>query len=374
MSRTSARAGLLGGSGLVELLRRSAGMDAVDLALGVPGVPAPPAGLVAAAGFALLRGDHHQYADPAGHPLLRQRIADSLGTEEDEITVTVGSTEGLAVALLSLVDPGDEVIMLEPYYENFVNAVLLAGGVPRFVRLHRPGWCFDSAELAAAFGPRTRAMIVNSPGNPTGRVFSGAELDEIAALCEKWDVTVVSDEVYSSYVFEGVHTSAADVPALRDRYVIVDSLSKSHAVSGWRLGYLRAPKSLTTVLRRVHEATTAGAAAPLQLAAARALPREWFPAEEMRRRRDTVARLFAECGLAVDPGQGGVFLTAGLGGADSRSFARQLLERTGVLVAPGSLFVSEDHRGDFVRVAFNRTREVLDTAATRLRKVAACPG
>ncbi|WP_222598569.1 pyridoxal phosphate-dependent aminotransferase [Lentzea tibetensis] len=252
MSGTSARGERLGGSGLVQLMRLAAKTNVVELALGTPGAPEPSAKLVTEAGYALLPGDHHQYADPIGHPQLRVAIAASLATPADpetEITVTVGGTEGLCAALLSIVDSGDEVVVFEPFYENFIKAIHLAGAVPRFVRLRQPGWHYDPAEFAAAFGSRTRALILNSPNNPTGRILTRTELEEIARVCDNWDVTVISDEVYSSYVYDGAtFTSAADVPALSGRSIVVNSLSKSHAISGWRLGYLRAPAEMTTVV------------------------------------------------------------------------------------------------------------------------------
>ncbi|WP_055557514.1 pyridoxal phosphate-dependent aminotransferase [Streptomyces sp. NBRC 110028] len=362
--------------GLAGLLMEATGGDVVNLAVGTPGWPATPPELVKQAVHALQEGVH-QYEDPAGNTRLREWIAHSLPGRPDprtELTVTAGASEALAVALLACVDPGDEVIVLEPFYENFLSAIALAGGVPRVVSADGPGWAPDPAALTAAFGPRTRAIVINSPSNPTGRLLTGEELGLIAELCARWDVVAVSDEVYASYVYDGApHRSAAEVPGLADRSIVLGSFSKSHSVSGWRLGYMRAPEPWTRLLRQVHVATTGGAASPLQHALAHggpALADGWDPAGSMRPLRDHAVRMLTAAGFDCAVPEGGVYVMAGIGGltrAPSPRFVRELAQRTGVLLAPATPFFAEGRRGTrYVRVAFNRPEATLLEAHRRL--------
>ncbi|MFF9642524.1 pyridoxal phosphate-dependent aminotransferase [Kitasatospora aureofaciens] len=361
--------------GLVALLA-GRGADSVDLAAGTPEWPATPPELVEGAVRALREGVH-QYEDPAGNPRLREWIAGTLPGRPDpdtELTVTAGASEALAVALLACVDPGDEVVVLEPFYENFLSAVALVGGVPRFVRAEGPDWALDPDALTAAFGPRTRAIVLNSPANPTGRLLTDGELGLIAELCERWDVTAVSDEVYAGYVYDGArHRSVAELPGLAERSIVLGSFSKSHAVSGWRLGYLRAPAPWTRMLRQVHIATTGGAAAPLQHALAEAGPvlRDgWDPAGSMRPLRDLAVRMLTEAGFDCVAPRGGIYVTAGiqrLTREPSPAFVRDLAAATGVLLAPATPFFADPRRGDrYVRVAFNRPEATLREAHRRL--------
>lgn len=377
---TSRRASALAGSALAELylLARKAG--AIDLAVGTPGYPDTPPVLLDEAARAL-RGPHNQYEDPRGEQRLRENIARGFATPADpdtEITVTVGATEALCVTMLTVIDPGDEVVLLEPYYENFANAVALAGGVPRFVPLRPPDWRWDPAELAAAFGARTRAVIVNTPANPTGRVLTAGEFDEIGALAARWGAVVISDEVYSGLVYDGrTHVSAADLPSMRNNCIVIGSLSKNIAISGWRLGFLRAGRDLTKVLRRVHEVTTNGTAAPLQAAVGRTdvLHGTWWrPAAGMTACRDLAQEMLDAAGLTFHPAEGGCYLLADISGVtelDCRSYTYQTLRDRGVLLVPGSAFFADPGRGDrYVRVAFNRPLAMIRAAASRLS--AAC--
>jgi N-succinyldiaminopimelate aminotransferase len=372
----SARARHLRGSSLAELFVLARERNAIDLAVGTPSCPVTPELLVDQA-VAALRAGHHQYEQAAGSATLRRQIAESLGTPADpdtEITVTVGGTEALCVALLATIDPDDEVVLLEPYYENFVNAVVLAGGIPKVASLRAPDWRLDAAELATAFGPRTRAVVINSPSNPTGRMLTFEELDELAGVCERWDVTVIADEVYANLVFDGrAHLSVMDLPRLAERSIVVGSLSKHLAVSGWRLGFLRADPSRTQVLRRVHEVTSNGAAAPLQLAAGDAglLTAEWWrPAADLARRRDIVQDLAARLGMTYCPADGGCFILADISAVttdDCQTYVRRLLEESGVLVVPATPFFADPRRGSrYVRIAFNRTTATLRAAETNL--------
>ncbi|MGH3589577.1 MAG: pyridoxal phosphate-dependent aminotransferase [Pseudonocardiaceae bacterium] len=362
-------------SGLVELLDAARSMGAVDMASGVPGWPMPPPPMIEAAREELRTGSH-QYEHPNGNVELRTQIAASLSTPanpDTEITITVGGSEALCVSMLSAVNPGDEVIVLEPFYENFLSAIATAGGQPRFVRLRAPEWRWDSAELAASFNTRTRAIVLNSPSNPTGHVLSEGELSELAVMCQRWNVTVVSDEVYSPYIFdERTHVSVADVPGLRERAITIGSLSKSHAVSGWRLGHLRAPAEITAVLRRVHVATSCGTAGPLQRAAARSgvLGSAWGSGRELQDLRDRTVSVFSSFGLGCLTPEGGCYVFADIRPCtadDCNSFVRRMLTERGVLIVPGRFFF-EDQNSDsgFVRIAFNKPRTTLELAARRL--------
>lgn len=362
--------------GLVELLRLGRSLGAVDLASGVPGWPTTPDFLIEAACEALRTGDN-QYDHPDGNLELREHIARSLATPAgpDEITVTVGASEGLCIALLATVDPGDEVVLLEPFYENFASAIAMTGGRPVYVRRHGPGWRWDSGELRSAFGPRTRAVLINSPCNPTGRVLDEDELAELAELCARWDVTVISDEAYAALVFDGrSHISAADVPGLRERAIVLGSFSKSHAISGWRIGYLRASRTITQVLRQVHIATSCGAPAPLQQAAASAeimTNPAWDPLPELQKRRDRVVELLTRAGFDCLPPEGGCYVFAGIRGLtdlDCDSFSRWLAAERRVLLAPGRYFTRDpDSDSGLFRVTFNKSDETLAAAEENLR-------
>jgi aminotransferase len=372
---TARRLAALAPGGLTALVGEAHGQAAVNLALGTPAAPVTPPAMVDAA-CAALREGLHQYEMPDGSPELRRRIGTSLVPPADpltEVTVTVGATEALSVALLATLDPGDEVIVLEPFYENFMSAIVVAGGVPRIVPLRPPEWRYESDELRAAFGPRTRAVVLNTPHNPTGRVFDRDELCEIAALCEHWGATVISDEVYSGFTFDGhPHVSAAAVPGLEERSIVVGSLSKSHAVSGWRLGFLRACPALTAMLRQVHLAVAGVAATPLQAAAARAAD---FgpPPDDLVRQRDAALGAFSALGLDCIAPEGACYVMCATGpvtDADSETFVKELVRDTGVLVAPGRFFYASPGGGaDFIRVAFNRPVQVFEEVAERLRAV-----
>ncbi|SFB04785.1 aminotransferase [Amycolatopsis marina] len=366
--------------GLAALLGAGREYGAVDLAVGTPGWPVPAPDLIEQACVALRTGNN-QYENPAGNLELREQLAGVLADAGDpadpatELTITVGGSEGLCVAFLSVVDPGDEVIVLEPSYENFLGGIALAGGRPRYVRVGAD-WRIDPDVLAAAFGSRTRAIVLNTPNNPTGHVLSREELGVVARLCERWDTTVISDEVYSTYVFDGrEHISVADDPALRARSIVIGSLSKSHAISGWRMGFLRANAAITEVLRQVHIATTAGGAGPLQRAVAEAgvlRSGDWNPAAQMQRNRDRVVAMFSRLGLRCSVPEGGCYVMADIRpftDQTSDKFAHRLLVHGGVVVAPGQFFFGAGVGGDdFIRIAFNRPDDTLDEAERRLTR------
>lgn len=360
--------------GLVSMLSLGRSLGAADLASGVPGSPDPALSLVEAAAEAVRVSDH-QYEVPDGNLQLRAQIASRAPVPTDpetEVTITVGATEGLCLALAAVVDPGDEVVVIEPFYENFLSVLAMLGGRPRFVSRRFPDWRWDEEELKAAFGPRTRAIVLNSPCNPTGRVLDDAEMAQVAALCERWDVAAVSDETYAPYVYDGrKHLSVAAVPGLEECSVVIGSFSKSHAVSGWRVGYTRATRSLTSVMRQMRMATTCGAPAAFQLALAQAEACAgpcWDPAPEMQKRRDRVTSLLVRNGLQATAPEGGCYVFAGIGEkADCLDFSRRVVTESRVLLAPGRYFFRDDECGSgFVRVAFNKSDQTIQEAENRL--------
>ncbi|ORT57430.1 pyridoxal phosphate-dependent aminotransferase [Streptomyces sp. CB03238] len=359
---------------LFGLLAEGAKYSAIDLAVGTPAAPETAPELIEAACRAL-RGGTNQYGLPHGDPRLRQAIAARAGGDpETGITVTAGATEALAVAMLTLVDAGDEVILFDPGYENFLSAVAMAGAVPRYVPVAAPHWRADPADLAAAFGPRTRAIVINSPGNPTGHIMSREELRQIAELCERWDVALIADEVYADFVFDGrSHLSAAALPELAERTVVIRSLSKSHAVSGWRLGYLKAPARLTPALREVHVAVAGMAATPLQqaVAVAAAEPGFWALRDDLAVQRDIALSALREMGAHCAAPEGGCYVMADISpltSEDCEEFAFRTAREAGVLLTPGKYFFSgAGERGDhLVRLAFNRSVSTMEEARGRL--------
>ncbi|MEV0643852.1 pyridoxal phosphate-dependent aminotransferase [Phytomonospora sp. NPDC050363] len=355
--------------GLGKSLRATAGPDSIDLAIGLPGYPEPPARLIDAAVERLRAGDH-QYEETCGSLPARTALAAEFAVPTDpgtELTVTNGGTEALTVALLTFVEPGDEVVVFEPFYTNFLSAIALAGGVPRFVRIRPPGWGFDPAELAAAFNDKTRAVIVNTPHNPTGHVFTREEFTAVGKLCLRWNVPLISDEVYTRYVFDGTMVSATEFAELADRCVTIGSLSKSHAISGWRLGYFRAPEALTTAIRRVHEAVTGGTATPLQNALAHTAADLADPdrGRLMRKLRDESVGAFESLGLTCFTPAGGCYFLAEVPGS-GREYADRLFARTGVIVAPGELFYDDPTGVSQIRVAYNKTPATIAEACARL--------
>ncbi|MGH2386504.1 MAG: pyridoxal phosphate-dependent aminotransferase, partial [Candidatus Limnocylindria bacterium] len=294
-ARVSRRAASFTESVIREMTRHAALHDAVNLAQGFPDFPCPPE-LKEAAKAAIDR-DINQYAITWGARDFREAIAaktarfhpDWTVDPETDVTVTCGATEGMIAAMLALVDPGDEVIVFEPFYENYGPDAILSGAIPRYVTLHEPDWRIDADELRAAFGPRTRAVILNSPHNPTGKVFDRSELELIAGLAQEHDTLVLTDDIYEHIVYAGEHIPMATLPGMADRTVAVNSLSKTYSVTGWRVGWVVAPAPLTSAIRKVHDFLTVGAAAPLQAAGtvALGLPDDYYAtlAAAYRRRR-----------------------------------------------------------------------------------------
>ncbi|MFD7507254.1 pyridoxal phosphate-dependent aminotransferase [Streptomyces sp. NPDC059850] len=365
---------------LAALLPAAREGGATDLALGIPLGDPPGAAVEAAA--AALRSGAHQYADPAGLLDLRLAVASGLGRTrgvavdaEHELTISAGATEGLLVALLATTDPGDEVLIPQPYFENHPGVVELTGAVPRFVPLSTPGWRLTEAALNAAVTPRTRAVLLNNPHNPTGRVFDRAEFAALTAVCERHDLILITDEVYDRFTYDGRthHSPVGSLPALRDRGVVVGSFSKTRRMSGWRLGYCVAPPEITAGLRRVHERTTLGTPHPLQRGAVALGPLDEAEVDTARAtfqdRRDLVCQGLRRAGFTVHTPEGGWFLLAGTAGLGrtSSELARELVTHAKVLVAPGASFFADPATGEnWVRVALVRDRTEISPALDRI--------
>ncbi len=367
----------------VFLARQAAHPDrpGVNLAQGFPDFPAPEA--MKEAACRAIRGDVNQYAVTWGAPSLRRAIADKTARfygvrpdPEREITVVCGATEAMMAALMAVADPGDEVIVFEPFYENYGADTILTGARPRYVTLHEPDWRFDPDELAAAFTDKTRAIIINTPHNPTGKVFTPEELTVIAGLCQTWDVVAVTDEIYEHMVYEGRHTRMADIDGMHDRTITISGLSKTYGATGWRIGWLLAPPEATDAIRKVHDFLTVGAAAPLQEGAAFALgfPDDYYArlTDSYRRKRDTLGAVLREAGFRVFPAQGAYYLMTDIGGlgypGDDLEFALWLTEEVGVATVPGRSFYrhAQDSRAK-IRFCYCKRPETLDTAARLLR-------
>ncbi len=321
--RTSQKASLFAESVIREMTRvfmARGDRPGANLAQGFPDFPAPAT--MKEAACTAIRNDINQYAVTWGTKSLRNAIAEKTARHygvrpdpEKEITVTCGTTEAMMAAMLALVDPGDEVIVFEPYYENYGPDAVISGAAPRFVRLREPDWSFDTQELASAFNDKTRAIIINTPNNPTGKVFSRDELTFIAGLCQKWNVVAITDEIYEHIVYEGSHIRMADIPGMADRTVTISGISKTYSATGWRIGWLIAPPEATAAIRKVHDFLTVGAAAPLQVAAAHALgfPDSYYA--ELKTlytaKRDLLLGVLQETGFEVYYPQGAYYIMTG---------------------------------------------------------------
>lgn len=356
---------------------------AVNLSQGNPDFDGPEH--VKQALIEAVRTGHNQYARMSGEPVLNGAIADwfergsGLRVDPDrEITVTAGCTEAIAATLLGLVNPGDEVVVFEPYYDSYPACVALAGGAPRYVPLRPPEWSFDPDELRAAFSERTRAVIVNTPHNPTGKVFTRGELDQIASLCREFDAIAISDEVYERLVFEGEHLCIASVDGMRERTVTMGSLGKTFSLTGWKIGWAIAPGPLTAGVRSAHQFLTFAVSTPMQHAAAVALrsPEAYFDefVASYRARRDRLCDALIEIGFGLTPPAGTYFVMAdhtafGLG--DDVAFCRHLAAEIGVAAIPPSAFYERKELGQpLVRFAFCKQTATLDAAIERLRRLA----
>ncbi len=363
-----------------EMTRLAMTHDAINLAQGFPDFPAPDE--VKRAAQEAIAADINQYAITWGARPFREAIAAkferSYGMAVDperQLCITCGSTEAMIASMLAVIDPGDEVVVFEPYYENYGPDAILAGAVPRYVTLHEPDWTFDEGELAAAFTKRTRGIIVNTPNNPTGKVFSREELEVIAGLCEHHGVVAFTDEIYEHITYEGArHIPLITVAGMEDRTVTVNALSKTYSVTGWRVGWTIASPRLTDGIRKVHDFLTVGAAAPLQEAGTVAvqLPAAYYEriAAEYLERRDLMLGILQSVGLTVPRPLGAYYLmaeVAHLGFEDDVAAARHLVEEIGVATVPGSSFYSRPALGRTkLRFSFCKRVETLRAAGERL--------
>ena len=364
-------------------LARNGPDRAVNFAQGFPDFDPVPE-IVEAANAALSAGGpFHQYATTWGAPVLRQAIAEKKSSEwgrqidpETQVTVACGATESMMAAMLAAVDPGDEVIVFEPFYENYGPDCILSGAEPRYVALRPPNWSFDPDELRRTFNARTRAIVINTPHNPTGKVYSEAELQLIADLCQEHDAIAVTDEIYEHLVYEGEHVSIATLPGMAERTITISGASKTYSVTGWRIGWLIAPPDLSGGIRKVHDFLTVGAAHPLQIAVATALrfPRSFYDAllEEYRERRSVMLAGLRECGFELNPPAGAYYIMAGierLTDLDDVAFAQHLIETAAVATVPASSFYANGELGRrHIRFSFPKRRETIERGVAALRR------
>ena len=385
MSRTARRTHAFTESVIREMTRVARACDAINLAQGFPDFPAPE--LLKAAACEAIAADVNQYAITWGAPELRSALVDAYrsryGVEVDgerEITVTCGATEAMAAVMLAVVDPGDEVIILEPFYENYGPDAVLSQARPVFLPLEPPDYTLDAERLAARITDRTRAVVVNSPNNPTGRVFTEDEQRGVAAVCIRHNLLAITDEIYEHLVYEGRHLPLMSFEGMRARTVTISGASKTFSVTGWRVGTVVAPPDLTSAIRKVHDFLTVGAPAPLQRAVARGLRElddRYYLAmsEEYRARRDVLMAALRDAGFACHAPQGAYYVLAdfsALSNADDTTFALDLARRGGVATVPGSSFFHARPGGrTLVRFAFCKRIETLEEAGRRLREYAA---
>ncbi len=353
----------------------------VNLGQGLPEYPVPQ--VLKEAAQQAIAADVNQYSNTWGLPALREAIARKMqhyngitADPETEITVTVGASEALNAALLATVNPGDEVIVFEPFYENYHPNITIAGGTPRYVRLHAPGYTFDADELAAAFNHRTRAILINTPHNPTGRVFTRAELQVVADLCKKWDVLAITDEIYEYMVYDGAkHISMATLPGMRERTITISGLSKTFGVTGWRLGYVVAPPEYTKALRRVHDYLTLCAPAPLQVAGIVALDmgEDFYKGmvDKYQALRDQLCVVAERAGFKFRKPEGTYYLftdASSFGFENDRKMWEYLLRECGLATIAGYCFYRPDARTQNIRFCYAKSPKTIAAAEERLAR------
>jgi len=379
----SRKAGQFTESVIREMTRLALEHNAVNLAQGFPDFAAPAE--VKEAAQRAIAADVNQYAITWGAKAFRQAIAErfrrdtGLGIDpEREITVTCGATEAMIASLLAIVDPGDEVVVFEPFYENYGPDAIICGASPRFVRLNPPEWAFDPDELRAAVNSRARAVILSTPNNPTGKVFSRHELEVIAGAVLNSSAYVITDEIYHYMTYDGTrHVSMGTLPGMRERTITLNALSKTYSVTGWRVGYAIAAPEISNAIRKMHDFLTVGAAAPLQEAGVTALrmPESYYGelAEEYKQRRDRMLESLGAAGFGCYKPSGSYYIMtdiSGFGFPDDVDFARYLVRDIGVAVVPGSSFYRDPEAGrQQVRFCFAKKHATLDEAARRLAKI-----
>jgi aspartate/methionine/tyrosine aminotransferase len=366
-----------------EMTRLAMRHGAVNLAQGFPDFPAPAE--IKQAAQDAIAADINQYAITWGAKALRDAIAEKFartqGVQVDperEITVCCGSTEGMMAAMMAVINPGDEVVIFEPFYENYGPDAILSGAAPRFVKLRPPDWSFDRDQLAAAFGPSTKVIILNTPNNPTGKVFARAELEFIRDLCVRWNTFAITDEIYEHILYDGAeHISIAGLEGMRERAITINGMSKTYSVTGWRVGWAIASPEATSSIRKVHDFLTVGAPAPLQQAGAVALrlPESYYQrlAAGYTVKRDRMLSILEQAGFACFKPDGAYYIMTDIsafGFPDDVAFSRYLVEEIGVAVVPGSSFYNNPAEGSRqVRFTFCKTERTLEAAAERLAKL-----
>ncbi len=362
-----------------EMTRLNQLHGGVNLSQGFPDFPAPAA--IKAAACAAINADVNQYAVTWGARPLREAVAREFTRRyglpivaDEQVTVCCGTTEAMMSTMMAIIDPGDEVVIFEPFYENYGPDAILSGATPRYVTLHEPDWSFDPDELAAAFNDKTKAIIINTPNNPTGKVFSRDELEMIAALCRKWDAIAISDEIYEHIIYDGLqHIPIATIEGMADRTITLNGLSKTYSVTGWRVGWTISPPSLTGAIRKVHDFMTVGAPAPLQEAGAVALgfADDYYTglAAHYQERRDRLVEILERHHFTCYKPSGAYYIMTDIsafGFPDDVEFARYLVKDIGVAAVPGSSFYKTRAGRTKLRFCFCKKDETLAEADRRL--------
>ncbi len=386
--RSARRLASIADSVFGEMTRLAKLHNAVNLSQGFPDFEAPQA--VKDAACAAIQAEQNQYAPPYGTPALRNAIAADFSRRfgvpvnpDEQVTVCCGSTEAMMAVMLSCLDPGDEVIIFEPFYENYGPDAILAGAQPKYVRLREPDWHFDPDELARAFNNRTRAIVINTPNNPTGKVFTREELQIIAALCQRWDVLAIADEIYDRIVFAGhSHVPIAALPGMAERTVTTNGLSKTYSVTGWRIGWAISPPSLTGGIRKLHDFLTVAAPTPFHDAgvAALSLPDSFYTqlAAGYQAKRDLMLDILQRHGFGIYPPSGAYYVMADVstfGFSSDSEFTQHLVKEVGVAAVPGSSFyIDPASAPQTVRFCFSKRDETLQEADRRLARLAIASG
>jgi aminotransferase len=370
-----------------EMTRVCMAEGGLNLAQGFPDFDPPPE--LKQAAIEAIEAGRNQYSITFGEPDLREAITakarqyNRIDYDPDtEVTVTCGATEAMIATLKAVVNPGDEIIIFEPFYENYGPDAVLSGARPRYVTLRPPDWTYDPGELAEAFNSDTKAIIINTPNNPTGKVFSRAELQEIAGLCMRWDCLAITDEIYEHIIFDDKkHISLASLEGMADRTVTINSLSKTYSVTGWRVGWALARANITSRIRKVHDFLTVGAPTPFQKAGVCALnlQEDYYAALRNRyaQARDRLCKALMDAGFKLVPPRGAYYIMAEadrlidqLGGPDAYSFCLKLIHLTGIATVPGTAFYHTSEMGNNqVRFCFAKSRATLDEICLRLNKI-----
>ncbi len=360
--------------------------DGINLAQGFPDFPTPPE--ISEAAVQAIRDGHNQYARTWGAPAMVEAVGEGLrwvqGMEPDpntQVPICCGTTEAMISSLLATIDPGDEVIVTSPFYENYGADTILCGATPRYVTLHPTpdsGFQFDPDELAAAFDDKTRGIIINTPHNPCGKVYSRQDLERIAELCDRYDVLAFTDEIYEHILYDGrQHIAPATIPGMAERTITISGLSKTYSVTGWRVAWAVASAPITAAIRKVHDFLTVGAPHPMQIAGAAALrmPRAFYDEllADYTERRDVIGKALREAGFDGFHPEGSYYIMVNIDrfrrdGEDDTAFALRLVKEAGVASVPGSSFYNPPSLGhDMIRFCFCKRRETLEEAGRRLK-------